>query len=151
MSNKSLTQRIRLANYGVVTMNNGIVEHKPLVAKNFFQDMFYRMYLFAEVKGVMSCEKRPNLRQYNKDEAKAMWLYHGRDIKFLGLKSQGVLSYKNLRTMFKSIDNIAQVKGVTSITGATNSVPRKIMERFGYEFTNKDESTFSYYLKILSK
>jgi hypothetical protein len=148
MIDKNLVERIRDAKYGVVTLNDGVIEYKTINPKNKVHDFFSMLYLFAETKLVVLCSQYKQLRDLVLDDAKAIWLYRGSDVKLVGLKSNSKSTISDIRKVIQSIDAIADIKN-TDITCATN-ISRKIMERLGYSHST-DGSVYSYYIKNRKK
>ena len=148
MIDADLQERILQAKYGIIKLNDGKIEHYPLVPHNVFENFIFRTYIRLEVFGVQACKKIDFLRKLNNNDAKVVWGQHV-DLEFLGLKSKRNGTYSDISTMFKEVDNVARIKGLDYINGATSVVKRSIMERFGYTFLNKNLE-ISYYRKNIN-
>ena len=146
LDNQRLEERIKKSRFGIIKLNDGkITAHQTLDPRNLFEHIVYDLYIFANVKGVIEVSKRNYLRNFLRDDVKAIWMYLGSDLKVIGMQSKAGTSLHNMRMVLNTIDDVARIKQVHSISCATR-LDSRVMSRIGYNPILSD-NRYTYYRK----
>lgn len=145
MRDDDLVDRIKKAHDGVITVNNGKVNHDLFEYTGFFNCFFSALGIAFEMGKVIYTAKHPEFRKYAKNDVRAIWAYRGMNVNIRGLRSSPNTALKDISTTLKEIEEIARIKNVKEINCSTH-INEKIMNRLGYNISTKT-SKYSYYIK----